>query len=177
MLTCPTCGVWTTGGVVTCPGCGGALGGAADGPARAGVLEELIVEGSAERGPIRAELPLPDEEQMEAGRPETGVVAARPSLPALLWRRPEVRTLATAGAGAVALSLGMRLMRAWLGTGRMGRQVAPRALPLVTDLLESTGESTRRGNGRASRQAGGTERGTTEVVETLIVMRRVVRGR
>ena len=103
------------------------------------------------------------------GERSTDLVVARPSLPALLWRQPAVRAVARAGAGAVALTLGMRLLRGWLGRGPLrSRQLAratTSALPSARQLLDHSMDG-------VERPARG-----DEVVETIIYVRRVLRRR
>jgi hypothetical protein len=161
-----------TAHAAVCPRCGAPLAGkhaTAEGGAG-------IVESTAERGPVSAELPLPPESGVEsaaahmgaadASSADTRLVVSRTGLPAVLWRRPAVRAVAQAGAGAIMLTLGMRLLRAWLARPNAARAVAPSALPLVADLLHPTDNA----GGESLRG----ERGT-EVMETFIYIRRVIR--
>jgi hypothetical protein len=171
-MECAECGTRVTAHAALCPRCGAPLAGThAAAESGAG-----IVESTAERGPVSAELPLPPESDAEsAGAPmgaadasfsDTRLVVSRTDLPAVLWRQPAVRAVAQAGAGAIALTLGMRLLRAWLARPRGARAVGPSALPLVADLLHPTDS----GGGASLRG----ERGT-EVMETFIYIRRVIR--
>ena len=172
-MVCPICEAEDLSVRESCPWCGAPLQ-----PAR-GARNVGVVEGTAQRGPVSAELPpLPEAEAMPihsdgldgtARRDTRGtsLVPARPSLPAVLWRQPAVRAVARAGAGAVALTLGMRLLRAWLVRTRTAQSLASSALPTVTELL-------RRNERPAQGPGERVERGT-EVVEAFIFMRRVIR--
>jgi hypothetical protein len=172
---CPVCEAETPAGLEMCPRCGARVGSFSD------QEDPGVVEGTAERGPISAELPLPDEAEVPAGaagpdragaaaqHPNASLVLARPSLPAVIWQQPAVRAVAQAGAGAVALTIGMRLLRAWLSRPSAPRRLVSSALPLVADVLEQ-------GDRPTLPQAGRVERGT-EVVETFVYMHRVIRRR
>jgi hypothetical protein len=96
----------------------------------------------------------------------TSLVPVRPSLPALLWQQPAVRAVARAGAGAVALTLGMRLLRAWLVRTRAAQSLASSALPTVTELLRQHERPAQTPGERVERGA--------ELVEIFIFMRRVI---
>lgn len=171
-MVCPVCEAEDLSVRESCPRCGAPLQ-----PARS----VGVVEGTAQRGPVSAELPpLPDAEEMpaysagldSAARRDTGgtsLVLARPSLPAVLWQQPAVRAVARAGAGAVALTLGMRLLRAWLVRTRTAQSLASTALPTVTELL--------RRNERPIQGPGERVERGTEMVETFIFMRRVIHRR
>jgi hypothetical protein len=80
-----------------------------------------------------------------------------------------VRAAAQAGAGAVALTLGLRLLRTWLTGPQAAREAVSSALPTLADLIQQRGLP-----GPAECAPG--ERGA-EVVETLVYMQRVVRRR
>lgn len=185
-MECPVCAAHASPaegsrGVDGCPSCGIALRDTSS--ARA----TEVVEGTAERGPISAELPIIEEageetERIGAVSPtcegiprQRNLVATRPSLPAVLWSRPAVRTVAGASAGAVALTLGMRLARAWLARPRANRQLVSSALPLVADMLDQGIQSP--GSPRSLRPLGPSGERGTEVVETFIYMQRVIRRR
>ncbi len=169
-MVCPICEAEGLSVREPCPRCGAPLQ-----PARS----VGVVEGTAQRGPVSAELPpLPEAEEMPAysngldgtARHDTGgtsLVPARPSLPAVLWRQPAVRAVARAGAGAVALTLGLRLLRVWLARTRTAQSLASSALPAVTELLRQNERPTQGPGERV-------ERGS-EMVETFIFMRRVIR--
>jgi hypothetical protein len=167
-MVCPVCEADAVPVKDVCPHCGAALPMALNGEVRG------IVEGTAQRGPISAELPLLAEGEGEgaagpARAHATSLTVTRPALPAVLWQQPAVRAVAQAGAGAVALTLGLRLLRAWLARPRAAHQVVSSALPLMAELIEQGGRAgeppTRRG-----------ERGT-EMVETVIYVQRVMRRR
>jgi len=170
-MVCPVCEAVALSVKDVCPHCGAPLVMAASAEVRG------IVEGTVRRGPISAELPLlvdaVEEDGASAADPararETSLTVTRPSLPAVLWQQPAVRAVAQAGMGAVALTLGMRLLRAWLARPRAVRQVVSSALPLVADLIEQGGRA-----GEPAARRG--ERGV-EMVETAIYVRRVIRRR
>lgn len=176
-MACPVCETDKMLVAEICPECGARL------PTRPRADAPLVVEGTAQRGPVRAELPPLAEGAVaspsgaagaasvgdDQGSRETRLVVARPSLPALLWQQPAVRAVARAGVGAVALTLGMRLLRAWLARPRATRQVVTTALPMVADLLEQ-------GRHSGSSPLAPAERGA-EVTETFIYMQRVIRRR
>ena len=173
-MECPNCHTMVTGRARACPRCGAALRdaiGADEGGAG-------IVEGTAERGPVSAELPLPVDDEQNGGRAhasiagassaDTRLVVRATALPAVLWRQPAVRVAAQAGAGAIALTVGARLLRAWLARPRAVRGMATSALPFAADLLQSP--STMAGEHVRPERSG-------DVVETFIFLRRVVRRR
>jgi hypothetical protein len=156
----------------TCSRCGALL------PPHPAGATGLVVDSTAERGPISAELPP---EPLAAAGTAVGaepdgrsldLVAARASLPALLWRQPAVRAVARAGAGAIALSVGMRLLRVWLTHPRATRQAAASVLPGVRQLLAQ-----RHGAGGLPGANGDRRVGAGEIEETVIYLRRVVRQR
>lgn len=172
-MVCPVCEAVAVPVKDVCPHCGATL------PTTPSAEVRGIVEGTAQRGPISAELPLLVDAEGEgtqaadaavAAEPErapaTSLVVRRPALPAVLWRQPAVRAVAQAGAGAVALTLGLRLLRAWLARPRAVRQVVSSALPLMAELIEQGGLS-----GEPPARRG--ERGA-EMVETVIYARRVI---
>jgi hypothetical protein len=171
-MECPLCQAWVAVPGAECPRCGARLhdAGATEGTAG-------VVEGTAQRGPVSAELPLPDGDMDATGARMTGdgsrsadtrLMVRSSALPAVLWRQPAVRAVAQAGAGAIALGLGVRLLRAWLAHPRAVRTVTSSALPTLGDLLQAV-------NG-ADGEVPGRERGG-DVVETFVYMRRVVRRR
>jgi hypothetical protein len=168
-MECPSCRAKVTGTAPACPRCGALLGTFGAGTAGAG-----IVEGTAERGPVSAELPLPAEGEQDAtgaggsGESDTRLVVQMVGLPAMLWRQPAVRTVAQAGTGAIMLTLGVRLLRAWLARPKPAGRVATTALPYLADLLQAPGVPAEE---PMRRERSG------EVVETVIFMRRVVRRR
>ncbi len=174
-MTCPVCEADNLLIAETCPQCGARVHSAprAD--------STRVVEGTAQRGPVSEELPLaegaaetigdagPASDEAGQVNSDTSLVVARPSLPAVLWQQPAVRAVAQAGVGAVALTLGMRLLRSWLARPQASRQLVTTALPMVADLLEQ-------GKHVTSPASPQTERGT-EIVETFIYMQRVIRRR
>jgi hypothetical protein len=176
-MECPTCHAWIARPGAHCPRCGALL------ELDRTAAEQLaaVVESTAERGPISAELPLPMEGELAYEDAGTGTGAARTadtrlvvrgqSLPAVLWQQPAVRAVAQVGAGAIALSLGMRLLRAWLARPRAVRGAASSALPVFADLLQGP-----QGTTAPLRELARPERGA-EVVETFVYMRRVRRRR
>lgn len=175
-MTCPVCEADNLLIAETCPQCGARVHSAprAD--------STRVVEGTAQRGPVSEELPPlaegaaetigdagPASDEAGQVNSDTSLVVARPSLPAVLWQQPAVRAVAQAGVGAVALTLGMRLLRSWLARPQASRQLVTTALPMVADLLEQ-------GKHVTSPASPQTERGT-EIVETFIYMQRVIRRR
>lgn len=147
----------------TCPHCGASLvdGNPSDGVGREGVIP-IVVEGTAARGLARAV--------------RSGPLAARsllPTLPAAIWR-PAVRAAAEAGVGALTLTVGARLLRAWLARPRALPGATPSALAALTDLL-SPPRTTQAP--RAPRERGGLRERGAELEETVIYLRRTVRPR
>jgi hypothetical protein len=172
-MWCPTCGASELGSSMQCPSCGAPVRSAARTAASA------VVESTAERGPVSTELPLlGDADGVVAQRSYSASTAltrepvrarlavASQALPALLWRQPAVRVVAQAGAGALAVSLGVRLLRAWLARPASTRELASSAVPTLRDLL-----------GPAQRSAALTGPRETAVVETVIYVRQTIRGR
>lgn len=105
--------------------------------------------------------------------PSTSLVVARPALPSLpvrLWRQPAVRAVAQASAGALALTLGMRLLRGALTRPRATGQFASSALPVLRQMFDSRAPISRSSLPATSDDAA-------EIVETFIYMRRIVRRR
>ncbi|HEY7781013.1 MAG TPA: hypothetical protein VIC85_12440 [Ktedonobacterales bacterium] len=139
-----------------CPHCGASLREreSANGMSHVSAVP-AVVEGTVARGPARA---------------PGGLVAVRPmlpTLPAAIWR-PAMRAAAEAGIGTLALTVGARLLRAWLARPR-GAPGAPASMPpMVTDLIRRPGAD------RPPRAEW--ERGAA-VEETVIYLRRVVRSR
>jgi hypothetical protein len=133
-----------------------------------------IVEGTAECGPISAELPLPGEGELDAAgadvdaNSDTRLIVRQAGLPALLWQQPAVRVAVQSAAGAIAVTLGMRLLRAWLAHPRAAGRVASSVLPAFADLLQAPNMAEA---DLARRERDG------EVVETVVFMRWVVRRR
>jgi hypothetical protein len=173
-MLCPICDADAGSARESCLRCGAPLG---HPQATRQVLG--VVDSTAARGPVRAELPLVLEAEGSEGmaappdalagetRRRTSLVVMGPALPAVVWRQPAVRTLVQAGAGAVAMTLGMRLLRAWLARPRATRALASSALPVVAELL--------RQRDRPSLVPGERAEPGAEVVETVIFMRRVIR--
>ncbi len=183
-MTCPTCQAEQARPVAYCPRCGAPLMAIwrtaedADG---------LVIEGTViARETIGGERPVngaceaddPEESEWsaapyDAARSSTSLVVARPaalpSLPARLWRQPAVRAVARASAGALALTLGMRLLRGALARPRVTGELASTVLPTIRHLFDRT-PARRSPLGVPSDHDG-------EVVETFIYMRRVVRRR
>jgi hypothetical protein len=90
-----------------------------------------------------------------------------PTLPAAIWR-PAVRAAAEAGIGTLALTVGARLLRAWLARPH-GVPGEPSSLPpMLADLIRRP-EADRPPHAALERGAA--------VEETVIYLRRVVRWR
>lgn len=139
-----------------CPHCGAPLRGRDSANGRGhGSAMPAVVDSTAARGAARA---------------PGGLIAVRPMFPtlsAVIWR-PAVRAAAEAGIGTLALTVGARLLRAWLARPR-GAPGAPASMPpMVTHLIRRPGAD------RPPRAEW--ERGAA-VEETVIYLRRVVRSR
>jgi hypothetical protein len=172
----PNCDEGRLGAQETCPSCGAPLWAA---PGDIGVA---VVEGAAERVSIRVELPSPAQAARTAAYPQrptdgvpvgghrvTSLVVARPALPAVLWQQPAVRAVAEVGVGAVALSVSVRLLRAWLARPRAARSLVASAMPALAEL--------RPRDGGGSQTPGRSMARGAELVETVVYVERVVRRR
>jgi hypothetical protein len=150
-----------------CPACGQILR-VEDAPGK-----PRVVEGSIEPGETLEELAyMPARDAAPRSRAIVPAVSAHPALvtlarlPARAWRQPAVRSAVKTGASAVALTLAFRLAGR-LVVSRGGRQVARDGLlPLVAEMLQP------REPERPERRRG---RGSGEVSETLVYMRRTIR--
>ncbi len=157
-----------------CVACGAPLDQSPGGrPARRSLAPIRIVEVDATALSAPAE-PAESLTLDAAGARPTGL-AALPRLAALAWRQPAVRSVATTGASAVALSLAWRVVEAALRGGRASNTLlAEDALvsELLSELLSdaTAGKRLRRLGKRAGRRG---RRG--EVIEEVIYARRVPR--
>lgn len=139
-----------------CPHCGAPLRGRDSANGRGhGSAMPAVVDGTAARGPARA---------------SGGLIAVRPMFPtlsAVIWR-PAVRAAAEAGIGTLALTVGARLLRAWLARPPRLQVGAIPALPAPDAPL---------GQPAFARPPRGTMERGVAVVETVVYLRRVVRPR
>jgi len=120
--------------------------------------------------PGAAEETIPPARALVPAQPAHPALAALAHLPACAWRRPAVRSAVKTGAGAVALTVALRLAGRWV-TSRGARQAAGESLlPALADLL-AQGE-----DGRAIARRAIARRGRHgEITETFIYLRRTVR--
>lgn len=179
-MTCPDCQAEHAHPVAHCPRCGASLAAATHGAwdAEGELIEGTIVEYAAAEDvlpPHRLDASRDGEPPIcaQAPTPSTSLVVARhaalPSLPVRPWRQPAVRAVARASAGALALSLGMRLLRGALARPRATSELASSALPVLRQLFDHAPDH-RLPFGAASEQ-------DADIVETFIYMRRIVRRR
>jgi hypothetical protein len=155
-MVCPTCGA-ALAPVTECVRCAARERGA--GSAQGGA----VIVATPERGRVRVAPAAPAGALIPASidaRPLP--IGARVGLPVRLWRQPAVRAVARAGAGALALSVGLRLARVWLARS-IARRGAPPLAHALTELPTAT---------RPERPVA---RG--EVVETWIYVRQERLGR
>lgn len=161
-----------------CPRCGASLA-ATPPPARDSadnVIEGTIVEygASGDGLPADGADTVGDEDRpimAQTATPSTSLIVARPALPSLparLWRQPAVRAVARASAGALALTLGMRVLRGALMRPHVTSQLAGSALPALRQMFDARSPAR-----RPVLPATGDD--NADVVETFIYIRRVVR--
>ncbi len=165
-MICSTCHTTVEVVEAPCPACGcppGAVveGSLAESSGQAAIPLELpadIPTGAASKqigtlapAPVRA-------------RPTQVVLAALPRFPALLWRQPVVRAAVRTGASAIALSLAVRMAERVLADRGARSAIPDDHLPPLARWLEPS--SPARGPRRR-------RRGSAEVTETLIYIRRV----
>jgi hypothetical protein len=159
-----------------CPRCGAPL--RMERPA----WKAAVIEGTVRQRPVGVPLPRShatvaaapavDESvrQIDArGASRASLIVRRSALPMALWQRPPVRTLAAASAGAVALTLGLRLLRGWLARRQGARALAAAALPTVAELFRQE-EIAAQPEGKRSAHGAA-------LVETIIFVRQVIRRR
>lgn len=179
-MTCPACLTEHLSPAVRCPHCGASLaalsraawGGwdGADDMIEGTIIEYEATGDSVPPGSADASSDGEQSTLSRASTPSTSLVVARPALPSLparLWRQPAVRAVAQASMGALALTLGMRLLRGALTRPRATSQLASSALPAIRQLFDA--RVPRRSLLTVPDNPGG------EVVETFIYIRRVVR--
>lgn len=185
-MTCPICEAHTQPGAEHCPRCGAAV---APRDFNAPLAAGVVLEGKVRPVPpseawalTPADRVTPDAHHEPArasmttlvrAQPSPPMVSRRPSLPVLLWRQPAVRAVARAGAGALALSLGVRLLRSALARPRATGRVVSGALPFARTLLDPMLE---RGAMPRTPFGATNERGA-DVIETFLYVRQVVRRR
>lgn len=169
-MVCPVCAAETLPTIARCSRCGEPIA------AGLGLVDGLVVEGTVEHGSVseRVFLTRAYDEPPGAGREiapsvSQSLAVRQPSLATMLWRQPAVRAVARAGVGALALTLGMRVVRGLLARPHITGEAARAALPLARHLFDRQPAS-RRPEGDLSEGGG-------EVIETLIYMRQVVRRR
>lgn len=98
------------------------------------------------------------------GKTQDSLLARIPELSLLAWQQPAVRSAIKTGAGAIMLSLAMRVARQWLLEPRRRRAVTDSIMPAMGELLRPGEGPHRHGPG-----------GGAEVIETFIYVRRTPR--
>ncbi len=179
-MLCPVCAADERDLMDRCPRCGAPLQ-----PAVWPAWHGAVIEGSARRGPVHvmplmsagadAAAPSPDTltgSSLTHSAARTSLVVRRTALPALLWQQRPVRAVAAVSAGAIALTLGARVLRGWLTRAPDTQALAASALPTVADLLRQAEFPARlvRADGKRVERAA-------ETIETIVCVQRVVRRR
>lgn len=167
-MFCPTCQTVMRVDGVLCPTCGDAIH-----PIQASDIVEAVesnavyAEGVAAgaNGDATITLTAPMDTALVArAEKRTSLLARLPELSLIAWQQPAVRSAVTTGAGAIALSLAMRVARQWLLEPRRRGTVADSLVPPLGDLLRP-----------AEREQRQWPRRGVEVTETFIYIRRSFR--
>lgn len=105
-----------------------------------------------------------DADLVVQGKKQDSLLSRIPELSVIAWQQPAVRSAVKTGAGAIMLSLAMRVARQWLLEPSRRRAVTDSLVPTLGELLRPAVREQRRW-----------PRGGAEVTETFIYVRRIVR--
>jgi hypothetical protein len=105
-----------------------------------------------------------DADLVVQGKQQGTLLARIPELSLLAWQQPAVRSAVKTGAGAIMLSLAMRVARQWLLEPSRRRAMTDSLVPTPGELLRPAAREQRRWPRRGM-----------EVTETFIYVRRTLR--
>ncbi len=105
-----------------------------------------------------------DADLVVQGKKQGTLLARIPELSLLAWQQPAVRSAVKTGAGAIMLSLAMRVARQWLLEPSRRRAMTDSLVPTLGELLRP-----------AAREQRHWPRRGVEVTETFIYVRRTLR--
>lgn len=167
-MFCPTCQTVMRVDGVLCPTCGDAIH-----PIEATDVVEVVESSAAyavggargtNGGAALTITRARDAALVPSGTKPVSLLSRLPELSMLAWQQPAIRSAVKTGAGAIALSLAMRVARQWLLEPRRRKAVTDSLGPALGELLRPTEGEQRLRRGRG-----------VEVTETFILIRRTFR--
>lgn len=167
-MFCPTCQTVMRVDGALCPACGDAIH-----PILATDVVEAVegsaayAEGAAPSGngdPAITIAEAADTALVTQEKKQMSLLTRIPELSLRAWQQPAVRTAVRTGAGAIALSLALRVARQWLLEPRRQAAVVDSLVPTLGELLRPAEAVQRRSPRRG-----------VEVSETIVYVRRTIR--
>ena len=167
-MFCPTCQTVIRIDGALCPTCGDSMQAIRTTHA-AEVVESSAGYAEGEASGANGDMTITIREAMGANlvrhsKTQDSLLARVPEMTLLAWQQPAVRSAIKTGAGAIMLSLAMRVARQWLLEPRRQRAATGSLMPPLGELLRPVEATQRRALVRGA-----------EVIETFIYVRRTPR--